>query len=90
MVQGYRGIFAGASGTGPRLVWRRCDMTLREIALVAARHSTRVAYAMRAALMALGVDADALAVAEARYGGVAECVANRVSPLDAKTARHRA
>lgn len=43
-------------------------MTIREIALVAARHSTRVAYAMRAALMALGV---------------------RVSPLDAKAARHR-
>ena len=32
---------------------------------------------------------DALAVAEARYGGVAECVANRVSPLDARAARHR-
>lgn len=64
-------------------------MTLREIAIIVSRHSTRVAYAMRAALMALGVDADALAVAEARYGGVAECVANRVSPLDARAARHR-
>ena len=31
-------------------------MTIREIALIAARHSTRVAYAMRAALMALGTE----------------------------------
>ena len=64
-------------------------MTIREIALVAARHSTRVAYAMRAALMALGVDADALAACERRYGGVAWCMRNRVSPLDARAARHQ-
>lgn len=62
-------------------------MTLFDLARIAARHTTAMAMAMRRALMELGVDADALAYAERRYDGVAECMRNVVSPADWKEAR---
>lgn len=62
-------------------------MTLFELARIASRHTTRMAVAMRRALLERGVDADALAYAERRYDGVVACMRNVVSPLDAKAAR---
>lgn len=63
-------------------------MTLFDLARIAARHTTAMAAAMRRALMERGVDAHALACAERRYDGVVECFRNRVSPVDARAARH--
>lgn len=62
-------------------------MTLFEMARIAARHQTVMAMAMRRALMERGIDANALAHAERRYGGVVECMRNVVSPVDLRTAR---
>mgnify|MGYP001678432824 CR=1 FL=1 len=74
------------SCSGPSCV-RRHGMTLFDLARIAARHTTQMAMAMRRALMERGVDVDALAYAERRYGGVAECMRNVVSPVDLRTAR---
>lgn len=70
----------------PLCAWG-CMVTLFDIARIAARHTTRMAVAMRRALLERGVDADALAYAERRYDGVVECMRNVVSPLDLRAAR---
>ncbi|ERL09863.1 hypothetical protein [Olsenella profusa] len=63
-------------------------VTLFDIARIAARHTTRMAVAMRRALLERGVDADALAYVERRYDGVVECMRNVASPVDLRAARH--
>lgn len=63
-------------------------MTLFEMARVAVRYTTRMAVAMRRALLELGVDADALAYAERRYDGVVECMRNVASPINLRAARY--